>query len=306
MATQKHLLCPECRFPNMPGSATCLTCKAPLPTRAEPRGSGRLGMASTERFVVHADGTIEQKPRPEVRDLGDVSDSLRRRTVAWLTCAPFDPIPLGPLPQLRIGRDKACDLCLPHPGVSRQHAVLRVLGRTIHLEDTSTYGTLVNGVKTQTRELRPGDRIAIGPYELRISGVGRENDPSASKGDGTREIRVDHGARQPMVMSGSLEMVPPIELLQGLEFNQKTGTLRVVTPEGLVGAVVVEEGRPLAAKLGQLQGDEAVLAIAQLRAGEFQVLAQLEQAGPTAASSLTELLLEANRRLDESGVNDST
>lgn len=288
----------------MPGSATCLTCKAPLPARPEQGASGRLRMASTERFVIRDDGTIEQRPRPLMRDLGDVSDSLSRRTVAWITCAPFDPIPLGPLPQLRVGRDKACELVLPHPGVSRTHAVLRVVGRTIHLEDTSTYGTMVNGVKVHTTELRMGDRVSIGPYELRVAPVGRENDPSGSKGDGTREIRVDHGARQPMVMSGSLEMVPPIELLQGLEFNKKTGTLRVVTPRGVVGAVVVEEGRPLAAKLGSLVGDEAVLAIAHLRAGEFQVLAQLEQAGPIAASSLTELLLEANRRLDESGVHD--
>lgn len=283
----KHIACPGCRFPNLPGSLVCLTCKAPLPG---PRDDDPV----TERLLMPHGLPGARPPAPE-RVPDQLTDTLRRRTVAWLVCDPFDPVPLGAVPTLTIGRGRECGLVLPHTGVSREHAVVRVLGRTILIEDRSTFGTFINGQRVTTRELQAGDRIAIGPYELRVV--------AAQRGDGdderTRQMKVPLVDPEATAMAGSLERVPALEVLQGFEFHAKTGTLHVITPDGVEGVLTILEGRPVRARMGDLVDDEAVLALALLRAGQFRVLSAAEPGPQTIRASLTELLLEANRRLDE-------
>lgn len=273
----------------------CLTCKAPLP--------GPVGEdGATERLLLPPGGLLgTTRPAEPVRSRGVVpdqlTDTLRRRTVAWLVCDPFDPIPLGAVPTLSIGRSRECGLVLPHTGVSREHAIVRVLGRTALIEDRSTFGTFVNGQRVSSRELQPGDRISIGPYELRVVPVAA--DGRAADDGGTRQMQVPLVDPAATAMAGLLERVPALEVLQGFEFHAKTGTLHVVTPDGIEGAVSIVEGRPVHARYGDLRDDEAVLALALLRSGQFRVLSVAEPGTPTIRASLTELLLEANRRLDE-------
>lgn len=295
MSAPKHVLCPGCRFPNLPGSLVCLTCKAPLPsTQAEEHATERLLlppgglMATTTRPA----GPVRRQAVPD-----QLTDTLRRRTVAWLACDPFDPIPLGAVPVLSIGRGRSCGLVLPHTGVSREHAIVRVLGRSALIEDRSTFGTFVNGQRVSSRELVAGDRLAIGPYELRV--VAAAADGSVVDDGGTRQMQVPLVDPAATAMAGSLERVPALEVLQGFEFHAKTGTFHVVTPDGVEGALTIVEGRPVHARFGELVGDEAVLALALLRSGQFRVLSAAEPGPPTIRGSLTELLLEANRRLDE-------
>src|SRR5688500_1608603 len=115
----------------MPGSLVCLTCKAPLPSVG--------GEASTERMLLPAGGllgaaSVTDKPAPARRAAPvdqSLSDTMRRRTLAWLVCDPFDPIPVGAVPMVTIGRSREHGLVLPHTGVSRHHATIRALGRTI-------------------------------------------------------------------------------------------------------------------------------------------------------------------------------
>ncbi|MBX3470035.1 MAG: DUF4388 domain-containing protein [Planctomycetes bacterium] len=285
----KHVLCPGCRFPNLPGSLVCLTCKAPLPGALTEDGA-------TERLLMPRGLPGVRPPAPERGAASDqLTDTLRRRTVAWLMCDPFDPIPLGAVPTLSIGRGRECGLVLPHTGVSREHAIVRVLGRSILLEDRSTFGTFINGQRAGTCELRPGDRIAIGPYELRV--VAAQSDEGSA--EGTRQMKVPLVDPEATAMAGSLERVPAFEVLQGFEFHAKTGTLHVITPEGVEGVLTILDGRPVHARMGDLVDDEAVLALALLRAGQFRVLSAAEPGPQTIRASLTELLLEASRRLDE-------
>ncbi len=305
--SEKHIVCPACRFPNSFGSTTCLTCKAPLP----------LSSGVTQRFKVGPDGQVETPASgaPELRASTDgLSELLSKRTVAWLVCAPFDPIPLGAVPMLKIGRDKSCELVLPHAGVSRTHCVLRVLGRTVLLEDRSSFGTLVNGQKIESaREVKAGDVIGVGPYELRVAPITAQVDEeSDSKAEKTREMKVGSGrlpevggaSTRTMAMAGRLELVGAAELYQSIEFHRRTGALRVTTPENVDGVLVMVDGRPKAARLGHLQGTAAALAIARLKAGRFELLAHPPaDGGGEVGGSLTELLLEAHRREDEEARN---
>ena len=68
-----------------------------------------------------------------------------------------------------IGRGEDCDLRLNDPSVSRVHARVTLLDGHIYLEDAgSRWGTLVNGIPTDNRELSPGDRVEIGDTQLRL------------------------------------------------------------------------------------------------------------------------------------------
>jgi len=70
---------------------------------------------------------------------------------------------------LVIGRGEDCDLSLNDPSVSRVHARVTLLDGHIYLEDAgSRWGTLVNGIPTDSRELSPGDRVEIGDTQLRL------------------------------------------------------------------------------------------------------------------------------------------
>jgi FHA domain len=76
-------------------------------------------------------------------------------------------IPLGS-EVIHIGRGLAADLRLDESSVSRRHAILvpRASGARI-LDDRSSYGTFVNGRRTQQTDLRDGDVIVLGRVMLR-------------------------------------------------------------------------------------------------------------------------------------------
>ncbi|MBM4220668.1 MAG: FHA domain-containing protein [Gammaproteobacteria bacterium] len=71
--------------------------------------------------------------------------------------------------RLLIGRGRHNDLCLQSRFVSRNHAVLIVTDREIHVVDLrSTNPTRVNGQPVQNRALAAGDLLSIGNYQLRF------------------------------------------------------------------------------------------------------------------------------------------
>ena len=70
--------------------------------------------------------------------------------------------------QSLIGRSSRCDVCIKHPGISAEHAVIRQVSGAATVEDLgSTNGTRVNGKKlTQMHTLRHGDQIGVGRERL--------------------------------------------------------------------------------------------------------------------------------------------
>lgn len=70
-----------------------------------------------------------------------------------------------------VGRGNDVDLQLDDVGVSRRHALLRVIGQELWVEDlTSRNGTYVNGEPIDRPvALQLGDELAFGPCELRVA-----------------------------------------------------------------------------------------------------------------------------------------
>ncbi|MFM7229770.1 MAG: transglycosylase domain-containing protein [Cyanobacteriota bacterium] len=68
----------------------------------------------------------------------------------------------------RIGRDPQAEVVIPHPAVSKRHALLQRRGRRWLLTDAgSTNGLSWRGRRLQELELQDGDRIRLGPLNER-------------------------------------------------------------------------------------------------------------------------------------------
>jgi hypothetical protein len=75
-----------------------------------------------------------------------------------------------PLGELIIGREEGSQIQLDDPKVSHVHAMMRLRGANVTIEDLrSTNGTVVNGVLIERQTpLAPGDRIEVGGVELML------------------------------------------------------------------------------------------------------------------------------------------
>ncbi len=91
-----------------------------------------------------------------------------------------------------IGRDAAaCDIVLPHPGVSKRHCRFRVTGGVLVVEDLgSANGTWANDQRVRRCELKAGDalRLASAVYvvecvESEVAGKGPADEPHARYDD---------------------------------------------------------------------------------------------------------------------------
>ncbi|MCL2688307.1 MAG: ATP-binding cassette domain-containing protein [Chitinispirillia bacterium] len=72
---------------------------------------------------------------------------------------------------LKIGRDTANDIYLPHPLVSRFHAVVKSdHGGLVITDEGSSNSTYVNGRAVRTAPLYEGDAVHIGPFRFYVSG----------------------------------------------------------------------------------------------------------------------------------------
>ena len=332
MPEDRLLICAECKFPNMPGARSCLTCKAPLKPRSESGPAPRDGEAGRstvrlDRRLLDADpddpalrpAIADTPTRPFVRPRGggllrpvelraEPAETPDGPIVGWLRCEPLPPIALGPKRAVTMGRGQDCDLILPHPTVSRVHAVVRVLGRQLVLEDRSSYGSYLNARPVSSSQLQVGDRIGIGPYEVRVLAPDASEQESEEGEEHTQPLDFASFRQVPAQaeLLGSLERVSLLEILQTLELHGKSGTLKV-TSGSIAGELMVREGRPLCAVMGELRDDEAVLSMVLLREGSFCFwgggLPGEVQA--TMTTSLTRLLLEASRRLDESDLSST-
>ncbi len=72
-----------------------------------------------------------------------------------------------------IGRHTACHICIPSKTLSRRHCQCYVDGPSVTLRDLgSSHGTFVNGKRVERAELRQGDVISLGSFELRFDAEG--------------------------------------------------------------------------------------------------------------------------------------
>lgn len=62
----------------------------------------------------------------------------------------------------RIGRGAHCDISIPSSGISKEHAQIEIQSGKMMITDLqSRNGTLVNGVRVQSQQIRAGDKVAL-------------------------------------------------------------------------------------------------------------------------------------------------
>jgi hypothetical protein len=274
--------CPGCGYQNKPDVDTCNLCGAVL------------------RRTVKKGGTVEMQIAAELRP---------KHT---LESVGTPPIELAPGVELTIGRQPGSGLTIPSNRVSRLHAIIRWEGDKPFLVDKgSSNGTFVSGKRVKDHPLKDGDELEIGPYLC----IYRHRDPLAAKADEPRKADPlagsgsDLGERTSTIggrgdlFSGTLKDGGLAEVLQGLEFNTKTGTLDVFGKEG-EGWITVTAGVPMAANANGKEDAEAIFSLLAMKTGRFTFSPEVHVKDHRMRVTFTALLLEWGRRADELAKTD--
>ncbi|MDX1649180.1 MAG: DUF4388 domain-containing protein [Myxococcota bacterium] len=233
------------------------------------------------------------------------------REEAFLLFAPPEPpVRLEDGEEVVLGRSRECGLLLRSGQASRRHAAIRRGAGGVVLRDLgSTNGTFVNDVRVEGEQaLSPGDRIQVGDAVVTLCRV--EEGPGATPTTDSGEAQTMVFERPPgaapsggaEALAGALTQVPLFAVLQMLEMGGQTGVLEVHGPEG-PGRLWLDRGRPVHAETEKAQGVDAALAIAQVTSGRFEFAPGEPGATRTLDLSVTELVLEASRLLDESAAH---
>ena len=101
-----------------------------------------------------------------------------------------------------------------------------------------------------------------------------------------------------MSFQGSLNELPLADIVQLVAVSGKTGMFSM-TRASEKGYVYLQSGQITHAKVGELEGDDAIYALALWSHGTFQFSPGVESDAHTITRSNTNLLLEAARRSDE-------
>jgi pSer/pThr/pTyr-binding forkhead associated (FHA) protein len=223
---------------------------------------------------------------------------------AMLFAPPEPPLRLDPARELVIGRSRSCELTLPVGEASRRHAMVRFEDGDFRVRDLgSTNGTFVNGEPLGAeRVLRPGDRIEIGGVSLTFFQMDEAADEGVNDpGDGDTVLMLRPSPEAREALSGSFEQIPPFAVLQILEMGRHTGLLSVEGTGGS-GGIWLEEGRLIHAESEKGEGLDAAIEMAQDTSGRFLFEPGGAPAKRSVDASVTEVILEASRLLDEAAL----
>ena len=200
------------------------------------------------------------------------------------------------------GRSTEVDLVLADDAVSRKHArFFKTRGRLWVRDLGSRNGTLINGESVARHCLRAGDRIAMGSSLARVDLVERGSLTKQRAGENKRKSGEATANRS---MSGSLEDIPLMDVLQWLATSRKTGTLKVKDPlADRVGSLHLREGQVFYAQITGaeiLNPEKALLRMLNWSRGSFDLESVvLENVEQEISMSLEHVLMEAARQEDE-------
>jgi pSer/pThr/pTyr-binding forkhead associated (FHA) protein len=112
--------------------------------------------------------------------------------------------------RILIGRSADSDVRINHAGVSRSHAVVTAKDGAFFVEDLeSSNGTLVNGKRVRSVQLRNGDLVEVGSFSLHLrfaEGPKAANSPTA---DRLRDQRTVPMSPSPTAVGASPGGKPP-------------------------------------------------------------------------------------------------
>ena len=199
---------------------------------------------------------------------------------------------------LVIGRSRSCELTLKSLDASRRHAEIVNVGVGYRIRDLgSSNGTFVNGDPVDERMLKTGDRIQIGGEFITFCELDQALD-SPEIEDGEAKSSLLERPALGECMRGELAQIPPFAVLQMLEMGNKSGVLEFDC-DGEPARLWLWEGRPVHAETKDQQGFDAAIAMLEANTGRFNFEPNRAAPKRTIKASISELLLEASRRLDE-------
>jgi pSer/pThr/pTyr-binding forkhead associated (FHA) protein len=218
---------------------------------------------------------------------------------AMLFAPPQPPLTLPAEGSVIIGRSREADLRLADPDTSRRHAKIVCESGRFTIQDlVSTNGTWVNDTRVDEHVLRPGDRLEIGSQEIVFCVV--EADPGlvAEPGEEAQTLFVERSTSAAPSFRGELAEIPAFAVLQILELGRKTGMLQIDS-DGSSGRLWLQRGDPIHAQTKGQVGFDAAVALVNAQTGRFQFEPDPQAPGRTIEATVTQLLLEASRLLDE-------
>lgn len=215
---------------------------------------------------------------------------------AMLFLPPHAPIALPAEGTLLIGRSKSAAVRFADIDTSRRHAeIICHDGQCVVRDLGSTNGTYLNAERVETHALSGGDRIEIGDNVITFCEVtGLE--PEA--GDDGMQTRLNARPANTDVFRGDLAEIPPFAVVQILEMGRKTGVLTMETEQGS-GKIWFQGGDPIHSQTKDQLGFDAALSLTHAKSGRFTFEPQLDSPDATIQATVTQLLLEASRYLDE-------
>ena len=224
---------------------------------------------------------------------------MRKSGTPMLFLPPLPPTPLPAEGCFVLGRSRSCDLTLKTPDASRRHAEIAAVTAGYVIRDLgSTNGTIVNGERIEECELQSGDRIEIGGDLITFFQLDSALDASEGADSGEAKTMLMERPALDECIQGNLAEIPPFAVLQILEMGRKTGVLQVETDSG-TGSLWLVDGAPVHAETKSQRGFDAAVAIANAASGRFSFEPSRAPPEHTVQASVTELLLEASRYLDE-------
>ena len=216
-----------------------------------------------------------------------------------LFCPPLPPTRIERGVPVAIGRHPSCEFAVRKGDVSRRHAEVRSEDGHHWLRDLgSTNGTFINGERVDGEQvLRPGDRIEIGSSTITFCQIDSlQTEGLGARGD-DRTLIIDR-IEPREGFQGELSEIPSFAVLQVLEMGSNSGLLdiRGIAAAGRIWFVA---GQPVHAETEKLAGFDAAVSVVNTARGEFRFEPQSYDGEHTIRASVTDLLLEAARRLDE-------
>ena len=147
------------------GATTSQLPGAPSPDKLDPTPSITLKAASATRADMVATKNIDTGQN---RSLQEEELLQKYKLVLVSREAPEIRFNIAKVSSL-IGRNPACDITISHPSISRQHCLLQITDRGLHVKDLDTVnGTTVNGIALKEGYINAGDKLTIGrvPFVL--------------------------------------------------------------------------------------------------------------------------------------------
>jgi pSer/pThr/pTyr-binding forkhead associated (FHA) protein len=218
---------------------------------------------------------------------------------ALLFCPPLAPVEVRDEGRVVIGRGRECEFPVYTDDASRRHAEVYAADGSFLVRDLgSKNGTAVNGeLIGGPRALEPGDRIGIGSAQITFCRVEGSLDGFLSDPSGHETAFFNRGEMRE-AFRGNLAEIPIFVVLQMLEMGHKTGLLELETDQG-PSRFWLGSGQPLHAESEKQRGLDAALALVALTRGRFRFETRAPLPERTITLSMTQLLLEGSRVLDE-------